>query len=99
MKMIVAIIRPEKFEDVQDALDTQQIHLMTAIRRPRLRKPARLFRILSRKQGRYPPPVQGETRNCSQRSLCSARYPGHPQSGPIRTGPNRRRQNLRSAAG
>jgi nitrogen regulatory protein P-II 2 len=30
MKMIVAIIRPEKFEEVQDALDAQQIHLMTA---------------------------------------------------------------------
>jgi nitrogen regulatory protein P-II 2 len=30
MKMIVAIIRPEKFEEVQDALDAQQVHLMTA---------------------------------------------------------------------
>jgi nitrogen regulatory protein P-II 1 len=30
MKMIVAIIRPEKFEDVQDALDQKQVHLMTA---------------------------------------------------------------------
>ncbi len=30
MKLIVAIIRPEKFEDVQDALDASQIHLMTA---------------------------------------------------------------------
>jgi nitrogen regulatory protein P-II 2 len=30
MKMIIAIIRPEKFEEVQDALDAQQIHLMTA---------------------------------------------------------------------
>jgi nitrogen regulatory protein P-II 2 len=30
MKLIVAIIRPEKFEEVQDALDASQIHLMTA---------------------------------------------------------------------
>ena len=30
MKMIIAIIRPEKFEAVQDALDAQQVHLMTA---------------------------------------------------------------------
>src|SRR5450432_3248054 len=30
MKLIVAIIRPEKLEEVQDALDSQQIHLMTA---------------------------------------------------------------------
>jgi len=30
MKLIIAIIRPEKFEEVQDALDAQQIHLMTA---------------------------------------------------------------------
>ena len=30
MKMIVAIIRPEKLEEVQDALDAQQVHLMTA---------------------------------------------------------------------
>lgn len=30
MKMIVAIIRPEKFEEVQDALDQKQVHLMTA---------------------------------------------------------------------
>jgi nitrogen regulatory protein P-II 1 len=30
MKMIVAIIRPEKLEEVQDALDAKQVHLMTA---------------------------------------------------------------------
>jgi nitrogen regulatory protein P-II 2 len=30
MKMIVAIIRPEKLEEVQDALDAQEVHLMTA---------------------------------------------------------------------
>jgi nitrogen regulatory protein P-II 2 len=30
MKMIIAIIRPEKFEEVQDALDHEQVHLMTA---------------------------------------------------------------------
>jgi nitrogen regulatory protein P-II 1 len=30
MKMIVAIIRPEKLEDVQEALDSQEVHLMTA---------------------------------------------------------------------
>jgi nitrogen regulatory protein P-II 1 len=30
MKLIIAIIRPEKFEDVQDALDEKQVHLMTA---------------------------------------------------------------------
>ena len=30
MKMIIAIIRPEKFEAVQDALDQNQVHLMTA---------------------------------------------------------------------
>ena len=30
MKLIIAIIRPEKFEEVQDALDAQQVHLMTA---------------------------------------------------------------------
>jgi nitrogen regulatory protein P-II 2 len=30
MKLIIAIIRPEKLEDVQDALDAEQIHLMTA---------------------------------------------------------------------
>jgi nitrogen regulatory protein P-II 2 len=30
MKLIVAIIRPEKFEEVQDALDASQVHLMTA---------------------------------------------------------------------
>ena len=30
MKMIVAIIRPEKLEAVQDALDAKQIYLMTA---------------------------------------------------------------------
>jgi nitrogen regulatory protein P-II 1 len=30
MKLIVAIIRPEKFEEVQDALDAEQVHLMTA---------------------------------------------------------------------
>jgi nitrogen regulatory protein P-II 1 len=30
MKMIIAIIRPEKFESVQDALDEKQVHLMTA---------------------------------------------------------------------
>ena len=30
MKLIVAIIRPEKFEEVQDALDAQKVHLMTA---------------------------------------------------------------------
>src|ERR1700689_4072566 len=30
MKMIIAIIRPEKFEAVQDALDAKQVHLMTA---------------------------------------------------------------------
>jgi nitrogen regulatory protein P-II 2 len=30
MKMIVAIIRPEKLEAVQDALDEKQVHLMTA---------------------------------------------------------------------
>jgi len=30
MNMIVAIIRPEKLEDVQDALDAKQVHLMTA---------------------------------------------------------------------
>jgi nitrogen regulatory protein P-II 1 len=30
MKMIVAIIRPEKFEEVQDALDAEQVSLMTA---------------------------------------------------------------------
>jgi nitrogen regulatory protein P-II 2 len=30
MKLIIAIIRPEKLEDVQDALDAKQVHLMTA---------------------------------------------------------------------
>lgn len=30
MKMIIAIIRPEKFLEVQDALDAKQVHLMTA---------------------------------------------------------------------
>jgi nitrogen regulatory protein P-II 2 len=30
MKLIIAIIRPEKFEDVQDALDAQHVSLMTA---------------------------------------------------------------------
>jgi nitrogen regulatory protein P-II 1 len=30
MKLIVAIIRPEKFEEVQDALDAKEVHLMTA---------------------------------------------------------------------
>ena len=30
MKMIIAIIRPEKLEDVQEALDKKQVHLMTA---------------------------------------------------------------------
>jgi nitrogen regulatory protein P-II 2 len=30
MKMIIAIIRPEKFTEVQDALDAQEVHLMTA---------------------------------------------------------------------
>ena len=30
MKLIVAIIRPEKLEEVQDALDSQEVHLMTA---------------------------------------------------------------------
>lgn len=30
MKLIVAIIRPERFEEVQDALDAEQISLMTA---------------------------------------------------------------------
>ena len=30
MKMIIAIIRPEKLEDVQEALDAQEVHLMTA---------------------------------------------------------------------
>jgi nitrogen regulatory protein P-II 1 len=30
MKMIVAIIRPEKLEEVQEALDAQEVHLMTA---------------------------------------------------------------------
>jgi nitrogen regulatory protein P-II 2 len=30
MKMIIAIIRPEKFEAVQDALDAKEVHLMTA---------------------------------------------------------------------
>jgi nitrogen regulatory protein P-II 2 len=30
MKLIIAIIRPEKFEEVQDALDEKQVHLMTA---------------------------------------------------------------------
>ena len=30
MKMIIAIIRPEKLEDVQEALDQREVHLMTA---------------------------------------------------------------------
>jgi nitrogen regulatory protein P-II 1 len=30
MKLIIAIIRPEKLEEVQDALDQKQVHLMTA---------------------------------------------------------------------
>jgi|SRR5580658_3134992 nitrogen regulatory protein P-II 2 len=30
MKMIVAMIRPEKLEEVQDALDAQEVVLMTA---------------------------------------------------------------------
>lgn len=30
MKMIVAIIRPEKLEEVQDALDAKEVFLMTA---------------------------------------------------------------------
>jgi nitrogen regulatory protein P-II 2 len=30
MKLIIAIIRPEKFEEVQDALDAKQVVLMTA---------------------------------------------------------------------
>jgi nitrogen regulatory protein P-II 1 len=30
MKLIIAIIRPERFEEVQDALDAKQVHLMTA---------------------------------------------------------------------
>ncbi|HEX4792681.1 MAG TPA: P-II family nitrogen regulator [Humisphaera sp.] len=30
MKLIIAIIRPEKFEEVQDALDKEQVSLMTA---------------------------------------------------------------------
>jgi nitrogen regulatory protein P-II 2 len=30
MKMIIAIIRPEKLEDVQEALDAKEVHLMTA---------------------------------------------------------------------
>jgi nitrogen regulatory protein P-II 2 len=30
MKMIIAIIRPEKFLEVQDALDAKEVHLMTA---------------------------------------------------------------------
>src|ERR1700722_20623004 len=30
MKLIIAIIRPEKFTEVQDALDAQEVHLMTA---------------------------------------------------------------------
>jgi nitrogen regulatory protein P-II 2 len=29
MKYIIAIIRPEKLEDVQNALDSREIHLMT----------------------------------------------------------------------
>jgi nitrogen regulatory protein P-II 1 len=30
MKMIIAIIRPEKLEEVQEALDSKEVHLMTA---------------------------------------------------------------------
>jgi nitrogen regulatory protein P-II 2 len=30
MKMIIAIIRPEKLEEVQDALDKEEVQLMTA---------------------------------------------------------------------
>jgi nitrogen regulatory protein P-II 1 len=30
MKLIIAIIRPEKLEEVQEALDAQEVHLMTA---------------------------------------------------------------------
>jgi nitrogen regulatory protein P-II 1 len=30
MKLIIAIIRPEKFEEVQDALDAKKVSLMTA---------------------------------------------------------------------
>jgi nitrogen regulatory protein P-II 1 len=30
MKLIIAIIRPEKLEEVQDALDAKEVHLMTA---------------------------------------------------------------------
>jgi len=30
MKLIVAIIRPEKLEEVQEALDAREVHLMTA---------------------------------------------------------------------
>jgi nitrogen regulatory protein P-II 2 len=30
MKLIIAIIRPEKLEEVQDALDQKEVHLMTA---------------------------------------------------------------------
>jgi nitrogen regulatory protein P-II 1 len=30
MKLIVAIIRPEKLEEVQEALDAKEVHLMTA---------------------------------------------------------------------
>jgi len=30
MKMIIAIIRPEKLEEVQEALDAKEVHLMTA---------------------------------------------------------------------
>jgi nitrogen regulatory protein P-II 1 len=30
MKIIIAIIRPEKLEEVQEALDSKNVHLMTA---------------------------------------------------------------------
>ena len=98
MKMIIAIIRPEKLEDVQDALDAKRSPPDDRLGRPRLRTPARLHRKLPRQQGRHPPALQGETRDRRQREFVKPTVEAILKAAaPSRA--NRRRQNLRPAAG
>ena len=70
MKMIVAIIRPEKLEAVQQALHERDVYLMTVTDVRGCGRQARLHRGLSRHRVSRQAPAQTQAGNCRQRRLC-----------------------------
>ena len=89
MKLIIAIIRPEKFEDVQDALDAKQVHLMTATDVRGCGSQRGYTENFRGNKGVIRLLIQGQTGNRRQRKLRETGRRRDPQGGTFR--PHRRR--------